>query len=422
MTGSRVAEDGAPSLRRGVFGSVAVAAFLLTTGTSFIAPLLPRFADVFELSTLRAGLLLSAVGIGRLGFDLNSGFLTDRFGYRRIALVGCALTGAGALGAAVAQSYALLLLAQFVQGMGTALFTTAAMSLVIGLAPTAQVGRTMSQFMAVMVLSFSLGPVFGGVAAGTLGLRAPFFVYAAGAGLAFAVTAFAVPEPGGASSGPVRDRADPPSPGGRLAVVRVLLTRRAYLLAVLTAMTMYWMRAGVRNTLLPVFAAVEMGLGEIAISIVLGVAAFGNLLILSSAGRLLDSIGRRPVLIWSVFGASGVIALFAGLTSPWMLFAAAALLGIVSGYANPAPGVVLADVTASELRGTAVGILRMGIDLGIVIGPITVGALADLVGTRGAFLLSGVVVLALGVALLGIPETMPRPAVDSGRADPVEPP
>jgi hypothetical protein len=51
----------------------------------------------------------------------------------------------------------------------------------------------------------------------------------------------------------------------------------------------------------------------------------------------------------------------------------------------------------------------MGMDVGIIVGPVTVGSMVDWVDPRGAFVVSGALFAALACALLAIPETIPGP-------------
>src|SRR5690606_38766884 len=102
----------------------------------------------------------------------------------------------------------------------------------------------------------------------------------------------------------------------------------------------------------------------------------------------------RAVLRVSLSCMAVLVALLAGLQAAAVVFVVMIALGFSQGYASVVPGSVTADLTAPNVRGSAVGILRTTTDFGLFIGPMAAGALADHLGLRRAFLVVAVVVVA----------------------------
>lgn len=94
-------------------------------------------------------------------------------------------------------------------------------------------------------------------------------------------------------------------------------------------------------------------------------------------GRLSDRIGRRRVLIVTVFGTalSYVVWFFA--QSFWVLVLSRLLGGVMSGNISVA-NAAIADVTTVENRAKGMGMLGAAFGLGFILGPAIGGALAQI--------------------------------------------
>lgn len=104
-------------------------------------------------------------------------------------------------------------------------------------------------------------------------------------------------------------------------------------------------------------------------------------------GRLSDRIGRRPVMISSIFfGICGYLLIGTATSIP-MLFAGRALAGF--GNANLAVAqAVVSDVTTAENRAKGMGMLGAAFGLGFIIGPI-IGGFASRWGLHAPALVAG---------------------------------
>jgi EmrB/QacA subfamily drug resistance transporter len=96
-------------------------------------------------------------------FLLSGAACGDRFGRRRIFVVGMAIFTLGSAAAAAAPSIGLLIAARALQGVGGAIVTPLTMTILVGAVPPARRGLALGTWGAVAGLAIALGPLLGGV-------------------------------------------------------------------------------------------------------------------------------------------------------------------------------------------------------------------------------------------------------------------
>ena len=165
---------------------------------------------------------------------------------------------------------------------------------------------------------------------------------------------------------------------------------------------------GIVLPLLPLWAE-EFGASPAEIGALAATYALAQVIAAPLWGMASDRIGRRPVLLVSLAGASvgALLTGFAG--SLWLLFVARALHG-ASGASYVAAQAYVADVTSPERRARGMGLIGAAFGVGFVVGP-AIGAGLVLVDLRAPFIFAGVLA-ALGflVALRFLPESRPAAA------------
>ena len=99
-------------------------------------------------------------------------------------------------------------------------------------------------------------------------------------------------------------------------------------------------------------------------------------------GRLSDRIGRRPVLLYSIFGTAVGYGFFAFASSLWFLFAARIIDGITGGNISTAQA-YLSDITPPAERARNFGLFGATFGIAFAIGPLVGSALTHLPGVWG---------------------------------------
>jgi MFS family permease len=167
------------------------------------------------------------------------------------------------------------------------------------------------------------------------------------------------------------------------------------------AITVFFMRAGARLTLLPLYAGEELGLSEARIGLVLAVGAIMTLAVVNVGGWLLDRIGRVPVLIAGLLATAAAIAAHGAVTTLPGLLIVSVAFGVSAGIMGSAPPTLAGDLSTPGAEGASVGLYRMAGDIGLVLGPLALGALADRDAFVGGFQFSaGLLVVAAAAAVV----------------------
>ncbi len=377
------------------------AGFVIALGFGLITPVLPEFATSFGVGATASSVVVSAFAFFRLCFAPGGGRLIARWGERPVYLAGLLIVAVSTGATAFAGSYWQLLLFRGAGGIGSVMFTVSAVALIVRLAPAQIRGRVSSAYGSAFLLGGIGGPVVGGTLGG-LGLRVPFIVYAVT--LVIAATIVAVAIPGTALRPP------PDEPVRPTMTVRDGLVVPAYRSALASYFANGWSNFGVRNAILPLFAAATVLDEPWVAGTALAVFAAGNALGLTCAGRLADRVGRRPFIIAGLL-VSGLATLVTGLaTSLTLLLLVCVVAGVGAGTLNPAQQAAVADVVGRDRNGgPALAAVQMSSDGGSIVGPLVAGLLVDHVGYGSAFVVTGVVTLLAILPWLRTRDTLVRP-------------
>ena len=390
---------------------LALVAFCVALGFGIVVPAVPLFALEFGVGTTAAGAVVSAFALMRLVSGLAGGRLVDRVGERAALLAGLGVVAVSSLLAGLAVSYPQLLVLRGVGGIGSAVFTIAATSLLLRVAAAAQRGQTQSVYRGGFLLGGIIGPVFGGAVLG-ISLRAPFFLYAATLVLAAVVAATMLPKPPPAevavpavAPGAGEDDGLPTAPaqdGGALATRTTLqsaLASPAYRAALAGNFAVGFSVLGVRSTVVPLLVVQQLELSAGWIGAAFALAALVQAVLLLPAGKAVDQVGRRPTLVGGGLLTAASLAALAVADGPVTLLLAMGVFGAGAALLGVAPAAIVGDVVEGK-GGRAVAVWQMASDLGSVLGPVIAGLLIDRASFTVALVFSATVVALC--ALLGL--------------------
>jgi MFS family permease len=168
---------------------------------------------------------------------------------------------------------------------------------------------------------------------------------------------------------------------------------------------------GVRGAIIPLFVLDSLHRSSAWTGIGLLLFAALNAAALLPAGRVADTLGRRPVMVAGCAISAAGLLLLAVLPGLWAYLGALAVAGAGSGLLDVAPSATLGDLLSAQDRqgGILVAFFQMAGDAGTVTGPVAAGLLVDSASYPAAFTLAGAVLAAAALLVLLTPAMASQP-------------
>jgi DHA1 family multidrug resistance protein-like MFS transporter len=385
--------------------NLSITSFLVLLGMSLIAPILPFYAETFNVNYTLIGLVVSAFGIGRILLDLPTGFLAKKYRKKMIMIMGLTLVSFSSFLAGFAPNYGILLLARFIEGIGSALYVTTATVYLALVASPERRGRLMSIYSGFILLGTIFGPSFGGIIANFYGIRAPFHVYAIVTAIGIIPTLI-LPRIENSNEDDFKFKELTRNAGKSLLNPNFLLILPAIF-------TLFFIRTGVRSTLVPLYSENNLKLSVIEVGLLLTLAGLATASTMVPIGNISDRIGRRNPLILSLLLSIPFILWIPFTKDIVTLAICLAFYGALIGLSGPIAAYVT-DVSPPDQIEIYMGMYRTIGDIGFVIGPILMGYIADVTSPSGnlvewpPFFVAMIIMLISGLILLKAPNTIPK--------------
>jgi len=365
---------------------VSFGALLAIVSLSILHPTLPLHVVAIGGTATDVSRVVGIMGFSQLLIRPFVGWLVDGKGRRSIALVSIALIAIACLVLAFAPSTPVLMLGQFLIGVGFAMAYTSIVTMVGEVVPPGRGGESQAAFAMFPQLGYGLGPVIGIWL--MLGSFAPGSQGAASQvqGGSFTLAALAAAGISGASVLAFFLVRDPYRSQGlrKLPKFSDSFRQEAALAAVVNFGV--WMARVATLTIFPIYA-VQQGLNNPGLFLlVVAVATFPSRLL---TGRASDRYGFPVVFLPSLVVIATSILLIPMTHSASGLLVLGAVLGIGLGAAIPSLTAYAASTVSNEKRGAAVNTFTLGGDLAMSVGALSLGFIAAQSGTTAAFLVAG---------------------------------
>lgn len=379
--------------------------FSASSQVIIIAPILPDISAALSVSEGLLGILSTVYAIMLSIFALITGPISDKIGRRRILLLGSgSLAGALALHG-VADTFVSLLIVRALAGAAGGTLSGAAVAYVGDYFPYERRGWANGWVMSGIAFGQIIGIPIGKIVADLFGFRWPFLVFALTMAVATVLIWRFVPQPD-----VQRDR-------DRLSIRRAVsnygqLLKNPETAAAAAVYFLMFFSIGLYVTFLPLWLQQQVGITGTEIAVLFLVGGVANMVSSPVAGHLSDRIGRKPLIIASCLGMSGLMVgttyLVGGVWSASVLFAL--IMVMVALRISP-----LQSLLTALVPGARRGILM---SLSVAIGQIGFGVASGLAGfTYVAYgFLSNTLVGALLLVLMAflvqgwMPEPQQEPA------------
>ena len=345
----------------------------------YLLSVLPNYVDSIGGEEWHVGLIVGGFNIVPLFLRPFAGRWSDA-GHRLIMMRVSLVIFAGSLALMVLSEDIWSLLAlRVVQGIGMAMFPTAAGSMVAEIIPLPRRGEGVGFFGMATSLSQMAFPAIGVIVADTWGFDAIFIV----AATTSAVTLLMVL--------PIREPAPHPGrPRGEL------LPRRA-LFPMLVFLTMTF-SFGAASAFLPLLSD-ERDLGNVGLYFLVGGAA--AVVTRPMSGALSDRIGRISVVLPGLLVSALGMWVLTQATGLPMLLVSVALGGVGLGTVHTGLLALSLDRVAETQRGGATAVFQIAWDVGGLLGGTVLGFVASAIDVEAVFWIASVFLLSGMVMLLG---------------------
>jgi DHA1 family multidrug resistance protein-like MFS transporter len=373
---------------------------IMSLGQGMVFPTIPLLASSFGVSAGLAAQVITAHALGRTLSLIPAGLVNDRYGSRATMVLGSSLVLCGASLTATTPYFGVLFVGQFLAGLGDSIWSMGREVSGVGMVAQHQRGRLLSGFMGVKSTGLAVGPVAGGIIAEWFGFRMVFVSYAVGAA-AILLASFL------AEKDVVRKKIGKISWWGKISDVLPGL-RPTFLALVFATFSMQMYRTTLQS-MLPLYAGVELGFSATRVGSLFGMSGLFVLLMILPAGYITDRVGRKYASVPSTaLPGIAFLAIPFAANMPQLLVIMA-LIGLGQGMSLGALATSTYDVIPEEARGRLQGLRRTVGEAGAVCGPLVGGWLADLFSARSSFLFTAPILLSAATLLaLVARETLER--------------
>ena len=378
-----------PAIIMSILLLTAVAAPLHLNKVSAIAPYL---METLKIGETQLSLLISVLPLTGIALALPGGMLIRKFGPWWCVLAALVLLLAGSVAGALTTSFALLVLSRVVEGAGMALVAIAGPSIVSVAANPKSRGLAMGLFACYMgigqVITYNLAPrvlVLGGWQSVWWLASAYTILFL----MIWLILMARLERKKSIEQNPV---------GMASASGSVMASKTLWLLS--ASIGLYVISYVSIQTFLPTYLAKNRGMALADAASLTSICCLAAIVSSLLAGFLSDRTGSRRVL-----GAASMVISAASFTlipfipTQWFL-PYAVILGLIPPVLPVCAFAAASDAAGSpEQSGSAMGILILGQNIGLALGPLLLGGVAESLGWTTAFLITVPVALASGALM-----------------------
>ena len=368
-----------------------------------IAPILPRIGEQLGVEPGPLGLLITVYSVTLAVFTLLVGPVSDRFGRRKMILIGTAAMAAVLLLHGLATSFASLLVLRALAGVAGGVLSGASVAYVGDAFPADRRGWANGWVMSGFAVGQIIGIPLGIALASAFGFRAPFVGFGVAMVGAFALAIPFLPQPPDSrSDSPLTLRG---AVRGYAGLVRDRETASAagvYLLM--------FAGVGLFVVYFPSWLEAALGFSQAQVSAVYVLGGVANVLAGPRAGRLSDRIGRKPVIVVASLGVGALMALMplAALAPPAAFVGFFGIMALAASRISPLQA-LLTEMVPAARRGAFMSLTAATGNAGFAVGSAVSGVLYAGLGF-GANAVAAGVAAALAAAMVWALIPTVRPA------------
>lgn len=343
-----------------------LAVVLMMVGVGMVVALLPQRIVDFDGNGRSVGYIASAFAFSYLLFQVPSGSLSDKIGFKQLIIIGyllCFLTG---LAFYFATNSNMIFFARFLQGTGEVPIWALAPALLSLKFPVSK-GKVMGLYNAAMHFGLTLGPILGVALANVLNSNEIFLVYSLGC-LAGAIVIYLL------VNNPIKEKIETTNVFEFQNILKLIRQRQT--LVSLLGITLYGAGYGTFLTTIPTFLLEEKAFTAVHIGVFFSLFYVAISLSQIITGPLSDRFGRNIFMILGLIIAAGGIILTPFFSFPLILLViTVASFGMGIFYLSSMA--FLNEIVPDSLKGTISGAYYLFWGGGYFFGPLIITKVAN---------------------------------------------
>lgn len=349
--------------------------FFLASSFYFLLPTLPIYVvEYLGEDKSKVGYVIGIYALAALITRPFGGYALDKYGRRGVFLISLLAFTLVMAGYLFAASFFSLMVVRMLHGISWANITTGAGTITADIVPEKRRGEGIGYFGLSMTLSMAFGPLIGLYIMGENDFT-KLFASALVLGLIATVVSFFVKYED-IRKPATRLRLDNMFEKNVFQISFVMLMLAIPFASIMTYVTLYAKEIGIENG------------GSFFL-----IYAFGVSIVRPFAGKVMDNLGPAMLMVVSFAATTGGMLMLGFADSPKFFLSAAFITGIGNGIVMPTINTMVINMVPAYRRGVANSTFFSSIDIGIGLGSILLGYIADMSSLREMFIYCGLFML-----------------------------
>lgn len=375
-----------------------------------LPPLFPLLKTAFGVSFTELGVLMSVFFAASGLLQTPAGFLVDRIGAARVLAAGLLLLGLGGVLASLAPSFALLLPAAILMGLGNSVFHPADYAILGHHVAPSRMARAFSVHTVGGTLGWAIAPVFVAAVAALASWRVALLL----SGLIGLLLAAMVLAHRDILETPAHHRSSAATGSEPMRPLQLFTSAPILLCFAFFALqaTSFIALQGFMPLSLHQLYGLDMVIATATVTAFMIGSAAGTMV----GGVLADRSGRHQGIIFGGLALAALLFLLIGRVElpASLILAVVALAGGLAGLTTPSRDMLVRAAAPAGASGKVFGFVYSGLDLGATLTPALIGSLLDAGHPGALFVLVPVVMLLSILTATTIPIRPAAPAPTRG--------
>lgn len=348
--------------------------FIAFLGIGLIVPVMPSFMDIMHLSGKTMGYLVAVYAMAQLLMSPFAGRWVDRYGRKKIIIIGLFLFGVSELIFGLGTNVLVLYISRILGGISAAFIMPGVTAYVADITSVQERPKAMGYISAAISTGYIIGPGIGGFIA-EYGIRMPFFFAAAIAILACIPSIFILKEEP-LTKEKITDISANTKQTNFISDIKRSLNPRYFIAFMIVFILAFGLSA--YETIFSLFSDHKFGFTPKDIAAIISISSiFGVIFQIFMFGKMVDILGeKRLIQLCLITGA--ILAVASTVISGFLVvLAVTSLIFLAFDLLRPALTTFLSKAAGKE-QGFVAGMNSTYTSLGNIVGPMMSGILFDI--------------------------------------------